>query len=401
MVMEKNFLHVFIAVAAVTILVQCKKKEETLTPIDTPKTYPAVQAAFGSNVDLNNLANYANQTIPSYITKDNSGGNVINNAKATLGRVLFYDKSLSFDNSVSCASCHQQKHAFGDPLVASNGVAGGTTGRHSMRLINARFSTELKFFWDERAATLEQQTTKPIQDHAEMGFSGQSGRPVLADLLTKLGGIGYYQELFKFVYGDQSVSEVRLQECLSQFIRSIQSFDSKFDAGRKTAQNDGTPFSNFTAEENDGKRLFLAPPTFDGSGSRTSGGLGCGGCHRAPEFDIDPNSRNNAIIGKFGGGIDLTNTKSPSLRDILAANGTPNSPFMHDGIFTTIQQVLNHYNVIPNQTNNTNLDPKLRPGGNLQKLNMTQSERDAVVAFLKTLTGVNVYTDKKWGNPFL
>lgn len=207
------------------------------------------------------------------------------------------------NNSVACASCHQQQFAFGDQLVPSKGVQGGTTGRHSMRLINTRFSNELRFFWDERAPSLELQTTQPIKDHAEMGFSGQNGRPVFSALITKLQNIGYYKELFQFVYGDQVITEVRLQECLSQFIRSIQSFDSKYDAGRSLVGNDGQPFPNFTQQENQGKQLFLAPPQFGPGGIRTGGGAGCAGCHRPPEFDIDPNSRNNGITATITGGV--------------------------------------------------------------------------------------------------
>lgn len=389
-------------IISVLLFTQCKKKEIDIVPLISNTEYTAIKAAFGTNVDLNNLANYANQTIPNYITKDNSNGSSISNAKATLGRVLFYDKQLSLDNSISCASCHQQGFAFSDPLLASNGVSGGTTGRHSMRLINARFSQEGKFFWDERAATLEAQTTKPIQDHAEMGYSGTEGRPNFAALLVKLQAIGYYQELFKFTYGDQTISESRMQESLAQFIRSIQSFDSKYDAGRGQVGNDNQPFPNFTQQENQGKNLFMTPPTFDANGSRTAGGIGCQGCHRAPEFDIDPNTRNNGIIGKLNAaGFDLTNTRSPSLRDLVNKSGVVNSPMMHTGVITTLQGAIGHYGTIPVGANNTNLDQRLQPNGVGQKLNLTATEVDAVVAFLKTLSGTNVYVDKKWGNPFL
>ena len=183
-------------------------------------TYPFVEAEFGSSLDLNNLANYANQTIPTYITKNNVNGNAITDKGATLGRVLFYDKNLSSNNTVSCASCHKQEFAFSDTDVASTGV-NGTTGRHSMRLINTRFATETKFFWDERAINLETQTTMPIKDHAEMGFSGENGDEDFNALLTKLNAIGYYKELFKFVYGSEEITETKIQLALAQFIRSI------------------------------------------------------------------------------------------------------------------------------------------------------------------------------------
>jgi len=345
-------------------------------------------------VDLTSLENYANQTIPAYITNDNTpGNNPITDMGATLGRVLFYDKRLSKNSTVSCASCHQQEHAFSDPDVASTGVE-GTTGRHSMRLINPRFSNERKFFWDERATSVEDQSTKPIQDHVEMGFSGADGDMSFADLITRLSAIKEYQVLFTGVYGNAQITEVRMQRVLAQFIRSIQSFDSKYDVGRATAVNDAASFSNFTAEENAGKQIFLDPP-----GLRGGGGAGCAGCHQAPEFDIDPNSGNNGVVASLGGGDDFTNTRSPSLRDLVDASGSPHTGFMHNASLTSLLDVVNHYNAIPAVV--TGIDARLvTPGGQPQSLNLTQNEKDSLVAFLKTLTGTSVYTDAKWSNPF-
>jgi cytochrome c peroxidase len=363
-------------------------------------TYPFVEAEFGSSLDLNNLANYANQTVPPYITKNNSQGNAITDKGATLGRVLFYDKNLSSNNTISCSSCHKQEFAFSDTNVASTGV-NGTTGRHSMRLINSRFATETKFFWNERALNLETQTTMPIKDHGEMGFSGENGDMTFDNLITRLNGIGYYKELFKFVYGTEEITEVKIQSALAQFIRSIQSFDSKYDAGRALATNDGQPFSNFTAQENQGKNLFLSPPVFNASGVRTSGGLGCAGCHRAPEFDIDPNTLNNGIIGTIAGtGIDTGNTRAPSLRDLVRTDGATNGPMMHTGVITDLQTAIGHYGAINLAPGNNNLDPRLTPGGVGQQLNLTATEVNAVIAFLKTLSGTDVYTNTKWANPF-
>jgi len=236
-------------------LIGCTKMEERDTALDP---LASAKSAFGTTIDFNNLPNYANQGKPNYITKDNAGGNGIIDKQATLGRVLFYDKNLSIDNSISCGSCHKQEFAFGDTSIQSSGVSNGKTIRHSMRLINARFSNESKFFWNERAANLEAQTTMPIQDHLEMGFSGQSGRGNMATLLAKLSTIPYYKSLFTWAYGDANVTETRMQSALGQFIRSIQSFDSKYDQGRAIAGNDQAPFSNFTALENQGK-IYTSP----------------------------------------------------------------------------------------------------------------------------------------------
>lgn len=380
----------------VSTLISCSKSDE-YTAIDA---YPNVKATFGNTLNLETPDNYANQPIPAYIRKDNTAGNSITDKGATLGRVLFYDKNLSSNNAISCSSCHKQANAFGDSNLASQGV-NGTTTRHSMRLINARFAVEKKFFWDERAPTLEFQTTQPIQNHIEMAFSGTSGDGNIDNLISKLQNIGYYQELFTYVYGDATITEARIQNALAQFVRSIQSFDSKFDTGRATAANDGQPFTNFTAQENQGKNLFLSPPIFNATGVRINGGFGCAGCHAAPEFDIAPNAGNNGVIGTItGSGIDITNTRAPSLRDLVKVDGTVNGPMMHSGIFNSLQAVVDHYGTIDIAAGNTNLDPKLRPNGFGQQLNLTPDETSALIAFLRTLSGTNVYSDTKWGNPF-
>jgi cytochrome c peroxidase len=184
-----------------------------------------------ATIDLDNLFNYADQNIPVYITKDNTGTNILDDKVATLGRVLFYDTNLSSNNTISCAGCHQQEFAFGDPATVSTGLSGEFTGRHSMRLINARFSDEVQFFWDERASSLEVQTTMPIQDHVEMGFSGNDGDPDINDLISHLGTLPYYADLFSFAFDSNEITEEKMQIALAQFVRSIQSFDSPFDEG--------------------------------------------------------------------------------------------------------------------------------------------------------------------------
>ena len=354
----------------------------------------AFSAVFAiSSIDLDNLYPYSSQSIPAYITKNNTpANNAITDRGATLGRVLFYDKQLSLNGQIACASCHIQAYGFSDTAVRSVGFDNGLTGRHSMRLVNARFGTSPRFFWDERALTLEAQTTQPIQDHLEMGFSGTNGQPAIDSLLRRLANLPRYQTLFNFVYGNGQITENRIQLALAQFVRSIQSFDSRYDIGRAQVNNDAAPFPNFTAEENAGKALFLAPPP--------AGGAGCQGCHRAPEFDIDPLSQNNGIVGRAGGaaGVELNNTRAPSLRNLLNAAGELNGPMMHTGQFTNLEQVINHYNLVPQVQGNTNLDPRLAgPGGNLQ---LSPQERLQLVAFLRTLSGTDVYTNPRWSNPF-
>jgi cytochrome c peroxidase len=383
---------------SVLLFSQCKKEPEKELPVID---YDVISQVFGDHIDLNNLDNYSRQTVPNYIQKNNFNMN-LSDAKAMLGRVLFYDKKLSIDSSISCATCHQQQFAFSDTSTPSKGVKDGLTGRQSMRLVNVRYAGESKFFWDERAASLEQQTTQPIKDHAEMGFSGIDGRPEFNQLMSNLSNIKYYQELFKFVYGDVTITETRIQESLSHFIRSIQSFDSKYDIGRAMVNNNNQNFPNFTAQENLGKNLFNTPPVFDANSNRISGGLGCNGCHNAPEFDIDPNTGNNGIVGKLsGGGIDITNTRAPTLRDLVNPSGVPNTSMMHTGVIKTLQAAIGHYGNINIAPGNNRLDPRLRPNGIGQKLNLTAAEVNAVIEFLKTLSGTALYKDKKWSDPFV
>ncbi len=405
-------LSVFLFIGIFTIIGCSKNDDISVIPSLTSNTgttnnatdpYSAIKTAFGIAIDPTNLENYANQIKPVYIVKTNVAANSITDKTATLGRVLFYDKNLSINNTISCASCHKQNFAFGDTAVVSEGVEGGLTIRHSMRLINTRFANEAKFFWNERAANLMAQTSIPIQDHLEMGFSGTGGRGNLNTLTNKLSTINYYKELFKFTFGDTVVTENRIQTSLASFINSIQSFDSKYDIGRAQVNNDNQPFPNFTAQENQGKNLFITAPVFNAAGIRTTGGLGCNACHNAPEFDIDPNTLNNGIIGiaNSSTGIDITNTRASSLRDITNAVGVVNTPMMHTGVLRSLRAVINHYNTINLNPRNTNLDPRLRPGGNGQNLNATEAEIAAVAAFMQTLGGTNVYVNKKWSNPFL
>lgn len=355
--------------------------------------YPAITAQFDNKIDPDNLFDYEGQDIPNYIKKDNTASNRITNKGATLGRVLFYDVNLSIDNSLSCASCHQQATGFSDKRTVSEGI-NGTTSRHSMRLINSRFSDETAFFWDERAASLEVQVIDPIQDHIEMGFSGADGNPGMEELEAKLADIDYYRELFTLAYGNAEISQSKIQRSLAQFVRSIQSFDSKYDEGLNLVTNDLEPFPNFTPEENLGKSLFLNPTQ--------SNGAGCGDCHRSPEFDIDPASANNGVIGVAGSvdGFDITNTRAPTLRDIFNANGELNGPLMHDGSFITLEAVIEHYNALPESADNDGLDNRLTVPGGLQQLNLSDDEKEALIAFIKTLSGSSVYYAEQYSDPF-
>lgn len=369
--------------------------------IDINVDQSAINSVFGGSIDLENLANYADQPVPDYITHINDGGNPITDAGATLGRVLFYDPSLSIDGTVSCASCHIQSLAFSDSSVVSRGVQGGQTVRHSMRLINTMFAEEQKFFWDERAPSLEAQESQPLRAHDEMGFSGENGRPDFDELIARMEATDYYEELFRFVYLDPEITEERIQQALAQFTKSIQSFDSRYDEGRAQVASNDAPFPNLTEDENAGKTLY----TLDVA----DGGAGCDICHRAPEFDIVPDSFPNGIFRVAGSNteFDLTNVRSPSLRDMVGPGGRSNGPFMHDGSLATLREMIDHYDkIVPPKSEPPlsdflrMLDLRLVQNGEPQDLNLTEKQKDQLEAFLLTLTGESIYTDEKLSDPF-
>lgn len=380
---------------ACLLLAACKEDEELPQNEEASKNFDILK----QTPDLpEQLLNYASINLPGYLNtppingQDNEpGNNVVTDAGATLGRVLFYDKNMSANNATACASCHLQEHGFSDPSTFSMGHKGGVTPRNSMGLINARYYANASFFWDERAVSLEAQTLMPIQDEIEMGMQ-------LDELVEKLSLIDYYKPLFKTAFGDEEITSDRISRALSQFVRSMVSFSSKYDIGRSALGNGpqapDVAFSNFSAEENRGKEIFLDP------------NLGaCSACHGTETF-VAPGLRNNGLQlnysdqgagGISGLGRDNALFKSPSLKSIALT-----APYMHDGRFETLEEVVEHYNsgVQPHP----NLSPPLRlpgPGAiQVRRLNLTESDKAALVAFLKTLTDESLLNDERFANPF-
>lgn len=338
-----------------------------------------------------NPANYANPQLPIYYRNgpvaaaDNTPSfNPVTNAGATLGRVLFYDKQLSANNTISCASCHQSTNGFSDQAVLSSGFENGLTGRHSMSLTNSRYYASGRFFWDERALSLENQVLLPIQDHVEMGMD-------LDSLVSKLNSLDYYAPLFAAAFTNGQLNSENISLALAQFIRSMVSFSSKYDIGRAQVANANDPFPNFTASENQGKALFLNP------------NIGCAACHGTDAF-IAPGARNN--------GLDLDNSKDLGVGGVTNINSAEGffkvgslrnvaftAPYMHDGRFSTLREVIEHYN--NGVQNNPNLSAPLRlPNGGVRRLNLSTNEIDALVAFLETLSDTEMLNDEKFADPF-
>ena len=355
-------------------------------------------------LDLSNLFNYQDQEFQINTQYQFNEVNPVSDRGATLGRVLFYDKELSVNNTTSCASCHQQENAFGDSRVVALGFEGKPTLRHPMRLINVDFGSDNKRFWDERVTTLENLTTLPIQDTIEMGFSGLNGYPGMDSLISKLSKHEHYKTLFKLSFGDEEITEKRIGDALAQFIRSIISFDSKFDEGYAMIGEEKTDFPNFTDAENRGKSIFFNFPFEDGGPDTPQlFGAGCGFCHKAPSMSILHLTQNNGVIGVVGqpDSIDLTIERSPSLKDMVKPDGNSNGPFMHDGSLETLDDVIDHYNDIPFNDLNTNLSGLLFPDedGSVD-LNLSDSSKADLKAFLLTLSGNDVYINEKWSDPF-
>ena len=147
--------------------------------------------------------------------------------------------------------------------------------------------------------------------------------------------------------------------------------------------------------------MFSQLPNFNNQGARLNGGLECVDCHQAPKLSKHPNSLNNGVIGIANQtGTDLTVTRSPSLRDVVKADGTSNGQFMHIGASNDLATIMNRYDHI-NLAGNTNLDPRLSTNGIGQQLNITDEERNAVIAFLRTLAGSDIYTNSKWSNSLI
>ncbi len=381
----------------ILILAACGRTGEGAYELDAAYTY------LGADFPLEPPLDYSS-TAPDYITRDNRLDGDVDNRKATLGRVLFYDKQLSLNNSIACGSCHIQAHAFGDTSQQSVGLDGGLTSRQSMRLVNTRFADLPAMFWDRRAMQLRDQVIQPIKDHVEMGFSGTGDQPSFDSLCTKLSAREYYTQLFDWAFGQDGVeiNEQRIAQALEHFVSSIESFDSKFDEGLVQVAAVQNPFLNYTTAENNGKALFLAPPELNNQNVRTSGGAGCAGCHRPPEFDIDPMSGNNGVDKEAGNpaGFDTTNTRSPSLRDVFGPNGGVNTPMMHTGNFLEFTTIVEHYNEVIPDVNNRTVDGRLVRGLTSVKLELTSTERADLEAFIRTLTGSNMYSDERWSTPF-
>lgn len=335
----------------------------------------------------------------------------ISDAGATLGRVLFYDPQLSLNNRVSCASCHNQKNAFADPGRFSVGFENATTPRNSMAIINPILNNSL--FWDSRVSSVEELVSEPIQNHIEMGMESMD------KLVHKLNTIDYYKPLAKEAFGSESLDETQIVSALSQFLRSMVSVNSKFDVVDKTS------LAGFTPQEQRGHDIFFSA---DAQCSTCHSGLNLsapdGGFGNKvninlvnfngqfnfetidpadPRFSTDFNqgeyfeTQGTANIGLdliySDNGFGKGQFKIPTLRNIALT-----APYMHDGRYATLEEVVDHYS--EKIKLHENLDPKFIENGNAKRLNLSKEDKAALVAFLKTLTDEEFVNAERFSDPF-
>ncbi|MGC4101064.1 cytochrome-c peroxidase [Ferruginibacter sp.] len=335
---------------------QCSKKDDGTTTTSETVAAPNLPAT---------AFNYIN-TYPAFIqaslnVNDNTpADNAITNDGATLGRVLFYDKHFSKNNTISCGSCHKPENSFSDNAVLSKGFNDGLTSRHSMALLNVRFYKSGKMFWDERAPTLEKQILQPIQNTVEMGLT-------LAELETKVKSLSYYPALFQKAFGSTQIDSVRIAKAVSQFLRSIVTFQSKYDQVKQG-------LAAFTADEAAGEQLFLAPAP--------GGGAACAGCHTPPMFLTSSPAGPFAFPDPDDAGINNQNRfKSGSLRNIALT-----APYFHNGKVSTLNAMLNG-------------GPPGSPA-NIPAHSVAPADVAKFLAFLQTLTDNSVTTEARFSDPF-
>lgn len=396
------YLLVLVAIAA-----SCGKNDFTVKHEEN--VLPEYIAEFEAYLDLPPVFADYSRRLPAYLNAVGMAVKPTNAAKATLGRVLFYDKNLSLDRSTSCASCHKQAKAFSDDVAFSRGIYGLAGTRNAMPIANvASFSVHYSeiaglrplLLWDSRAASVAEQSKLAFLNDHEMGMT-------MEGVAARISEQSYYPYLWQKVYGNFDVREEQVFECLSEFVGAIGAHDSKIDkaleevngninfAGVDTIINlayygDTTflPFGlpGYNLNENHGRDIFV---------------VNCSKCHSPIRsfqevFEacngLDVNYTDQGR-GKITGNVaDNGVFKSPSLRNIALS-----APYMHDGRFKTLQEVVDFYSekVKPHP----NLHPKMLHNGE-RNLHLTAQQKQDLLAFLHTLTDKDIATDERFSNPF-
>ena len=310
-------------------------------------------------------------TVPSVFGRRISRAS-IDNDRATLGRVLFHDKRLSANNAVSCASCHQQEHAFADPQQFSIGHTNILTTRNTPSLLHLRtYSSRTGVFMDGRSPKLELAVGEPIFHPEEMGSTEQT-------LVAELQSEPYYVELFEAAFPSTPISLSLIRLALEDFILSLASFSSKYDQARIAGN-----FESFSASELSGKTHYENH---------------CMSCHQVDTFssgtfqsnglDLEPTDPGRQAITSLSS--DHGKFRTPSLRDIALT-----APYMHDGRFATLREVLEFYN------SGVNLHENLSAPLDGSPLGLSEAELSELEDFLKTLSDESVTSNPAFSDPFI
>ena len=302
------------------------------------------------------------------------GDNPLTEEGVRLGRYLFYDKRLSRNGTVSCASCHKQSLAFTDGRRFSVGFDGALTRRSSMSLANLLWVQH--FFWDGRASSLEAQAMGPLTDAHEMGQSMDS-------LVKKLSAVGMYGPLFAAAFGSRAITQDGIVRALAQFERTLVSADAPYDRYIRGGYT-------MSPAEMRGLRLFF-------------GRAVCGNCHGGPKTFDETYHNNGLDRGAFkdSGRYDVTGLAYDRgrFRVVTLRNIALTAPYMHDGRFKTLEEVVDHYSdhIEPSET----LSPTLRDTANEPaRLRLTREEKRDIVMFLRTLTDGRFVKDPRFSDPF-
>lgn len=292
---------------------------------------------------------------------------------AALGRMLFHEKALSADGSLSCASCHLQRFAFADSARFSSGMSGQRTARNSMPLMNLAW--DHFFFWDARALSLELQAFEPVTAHREMASRW-------IEVSHRLAQDKRYPPLFAAAFGDARIDSLRIAFALAQFERTMVSLDSRFDRYFYGKQADA-----LNAQEKRGKDLFFTrahcvdchePPLFKG--------------HHVLNIGLDSVPTDLGMGARTGLPWHAGRFKTPTLRNIAVT-----APYMHDGRFATLEQVVDFYadDVF---TASPTLDEHMLPWRK-GEVRLSKQDRTDLVAFLRTLTDSAFLVDPRFGPP--
>ncbi len=338
---------------------------------------------------------YSDSTVPFILNLglgsgyEPTGTATVTDEGGTLGRVLFYDTRLSDNHTISCASCHLPEFGFSDSARFSKGFNQEVTHRNSMGLANARLQPSQRFFWDASEDTMQVQVFAALQSEIEMGMD-------LDTLVDRIQNTDFYPALFQQAFGSPQVTADRIAGAIAQFVLSMKSANSKYDIGFIMAMgNTLDPFPNFSDAENRGKEIFFSIP------------VACSHCHVGNNFTMFSPANNGLEmvyddkgLGEVTGfASDMAMFKAPSLRNIALT-----APYMHDGRFQTLEEVVEHYN--SGVMDHPNLGDPLKEWNNNvgglkpKRMNLTQQNKADLVAFLETLTDNYFLTDPRWQNPF-